>query len=105
MQQAQVIQIVSAQKKAAIIRRYYELQSSLSAIKSQLDEIKMEAIEALGEGAHTSGGATLTIKWVSRDIFDQATAKTLLTAGQLAQCVKPCEYYDVRVKCNPADSR
>lgn len=97
-QTAQIVSIVSAQKRTAIINRYAALQRELSLIKADLDQAKLEAIELLGEGVHETSIARVTINWVERPIFDQAKAKTLLTAGQLAQCVKSSAFYDVRVK-------
>lgn len=98
MTQSNVVSIVSVQRKTAIINRYAALASQLSALKAQLDQAKIEAIELLGEGTHETSSAKVTINWVARDVFDQAKAKSFLTAGQLAQCAKASTFYDVRVK-------
>lgn len=98
-QASNVVSIVSAQKRTAIISKYAALSSQMSALKKQLDAVKLEAIDLLGEGSHEAAGAKVTIQWVERSIFDQATAKSLLTPGQMAQCVRLNSFYDVRVKC------
>ena len=98
MAQAQVISIVSAQKRTHIINRFLDLSRQIAALKKEQETLKLSAIELLGEGQHKTKDAKLTIQWVSRPIFDQATAKSFLTAGQLAQCSRESAYFDVRIK-------
>lgn len=98
MTQSNVVSIVSVQRKTAIINRYAALTRELHLIKQALDQAKLEAIELLGEGTHETSNAKVTINWVERQVFDQAKAKSFLTAGQLAQCAKASTFYDVRVK-------
>ena len=96
---AQVLSIthVSAQRKTSIINRYAKLQLELSRIKTEIELLKCEAIEVLGAGAHETSNARVKIDWRERTVFDQAAAKSFLTAGQLAQCAKPSSFWDVRV--------
>jgi len=95
---AQIVQIVSAQKRTAIVNRYAELSAQLAAVKKQLEEVKVEAINILGAGEFATASAKLTINWVSRPYLDQAKAKSFLTPGQLAECVVPKSFFDIRVK-------
>jgi hypothetical protein len=98
MQNAQIVSIVSVQKRTAIINRYADLSSQMSTLKKALDAAKDEAIEALGEGEFETSDSKLTIAWVNRPIFDQTKAKGLLTPSQLAECIKTSSFYDVRAK-------
>ena len=96
MKTAQIVSIVSVQKRTSIINRYADLASQMSALKKVLDAAKDEAIEALGEGVFVTSDAQLTITKVDRPIFDQAKAKSFLTPAQLADCSKTSSFYDVR---------
>lgn len=98
MTQSNVVSIVSVQRKTAIINRYAALTRELHLIKQALDQAKLEAIELLGEGTHETSSAKVTINWVSRPYLDQAKAKSFLTPGQLAECVVPKSFFDIRVK-------
>lgn len=100
MKTAQIVSIVSAQKRTSIINRYADLASQMSALKKALDAAKEEAIEALGVGEFATADAKLTIQWVTRPIFDQAKAKSFLTLAQLDACQKTSEFYDVRARRN-----
>lgn len=98
MKTAQIVSIVSAQKRTSIINRYADLASQMSTLKKALDAAKEEAIEALGEGEFETSDAKLSIAWVDRPIFDQAKAKSILTPQQLNDCFKTSSFYDVRAK-------
>lgn len=89
---------VSNQKKVALINRYARLNSELAKLKQELELIKVEAIEILGEGTHETSSSKVTINWVQRPTLDQGKAKSFLTAAQLAECFKTSSFYDVRVK-------
>ena len=89
---------VSNQKKVALVNKFAALNSELSRIKGELELCKVEAIELLGEGEHTTSRAKVTINWTSRPVLDQGKAKSFLTAGQLAECIRTSSYFDVRVK-------
>lgn len=95
---AQIVSIVSTQKRTALINRYASLNTELARLKTELELCKAEAIDLLGEGDHTTSTAKVSIHWQERPILDQAKAKSFLTASQLAQCVKTSAFYDVRVK-------
>jgi hypothetical protein len=92
------IAAVSAQRKTSLINRYIAKQKELAALKADLEELKVEAIELLGEGDHTTTHGKVSIHWTERPILDQAKAKSLLTPAQLGQCFKTSSFYDVRVK-------
>ena len=98
MKTAQIVSIVSAQKRTSIINRYADLVVQMSALKKALDEAKDEAIEALGVGDFKTAYAELQINKVDRSILDQAKAKSFLTPLQLNSCYKDTTFYDVRVK-------
>lgn len=91
-------QHISAQRRTALINRYAALNSELGRIKTELELAKVEAIELLGEGEHTTTTAKVSIRWTERPILDQARAKSFLTASQLAQATKQSAFYDVRVR-------
>lgn len=91
-------QHISAQRRTALINRYAALNRELGKLKTELELCKAEAIDALGEGEHTTTTAKVTIHWTERPILDQAKAKSFLTASQLAQATKQSTFYDVRVK-------
>lgn len=97
---AQIVSLaqVTTQKRVALINKYARLQSELAALKADLELCKVEAIELLGEGTHSTNHAKVTINWTSRPVLDQGKAKAFLTAGQLSECIKTSSYYDVRVK-------
>jgi len=89
---------VSSQKRVSLINRYIAKQQELAALKAELESLKVEAIEILGEGDHQTTHGKVTIKWASRPVLDQAKAKSLLTPAQLSQCFKTSSFFDVRVK-------
>ncbi|WP_412478960.1 hypothetical protein [Azonexus sp. IMCC34839] len=97
MATAQIVAI-SSQKRTRIINRYLELAQQMAKLKTELEMLKVEAIELLGEGNHESNSARVSINWTSRTGLDTAKAKTFLTAAQQAECSKTTSYYDVRVK-------
>ena len=88
----------TSQKRTALITKYLNLSRELSLLKQELEACKVEAIELLGEGEHEIGIGKVTIKWTERPVLDQGKAKSFLTAGQLAECIKISSFYDVRVK-------
>ena len=89
---------VSSQKKVSLVNRYIAKQQELAALKAELELLKVEAIEILGEGDHQTTHGKVSIHWASRPILDQAKAKSLLTPAQLSQCFKTSSFLDVRVK-------
>ncbi len=89
---------ISNQKKVALINKYAALNSELAKLKTEVELAKVELIEALGEGAHETSRAKITINWTSRPVLDQGRAKSFLTAGQLTECIKTTSYFDVRCK-------
>jgi hypothetical protein len=97
---AQIVSLadVSSQKKTALINKYARLQSEMAALKTELELCKVEAIDLLGEGLHTTTSVQVSVKWTERPVLDQAKAKSFLTAGQMADCIKTSSFYDVRVK-------
>lgn len=88
---------VSNQKKVALVSRYLQLHQQLADLKQELEQIKVEAIEILGEGEFEITKGKVSIKWVSRPILDQGKAKSFLTPAQLEQCFRKSEFYDIRI--------
>ncbi|WP_415033381.1 hypothetical protein [Azonexus sp.] len=97
MATAQIVQI-STQKRTSIINRYLSLAQELARIKTEMEMLKVEAIEVLGEGTHETKTARVTINWLTRNSFDGTKAKTFLSPEQVAQCNKASSFFDVRVK-------
>lgn len=97
MATAQIVQL-SSQKKTAVINRYLALSQELARVKTELEMLKVEAIEITGEGIHETRSSRVTINWVERTSFDSSKAKTMLTGEQIAACNKKSTFYDVRVK-------
>lgn len=97
MATAQIVPL-STQKRTHLINRYLSLSQELARIKTEMEMLKVEAVEVLGEGTHDTKSARVSITWASRSTFDGAKAKTLLTADQVAACTKTTRFYDVRVK-------
>ena len=88
---------VSSQKKTAILSRYLAKYAELQKLKQELEELKVESIELLGEGQFETTKGKLTIKWVERDVLDQGRAKSFLTPAQLSSCFRKSSFYDVRI--------
>ena len=97
MATAQIVTL-STQKRTRIINRYLELSQQLAKIKTEMEMLKVEAIEVLGEGCHETKSAKVTVKWSSRATFDTAKAKTFLKPAQVAACQRSANFFDVRVK-------
>lgn len=97
MATAQIVTL-STQKRTRIINRYLELSQQLAKIKTEMEMLKVEAIEVLGEGCHETKSAKVTINWTSRATFDTAKAKTFLKPAQIAACQGSTSFFDVRVK-------
>ena len=98
MATAQIVTL-TAQKRTSVINRYLALSQQLAKIKTEMEMLKVEAVEVLGEGTHETKTGKVTITWTSRSAFDTAKAKTFLKPAQLAACQgKTASYYDVRVK-------
>lgn len=97
MATAQIVPL-STQKRTRIINRYLDLSQQLAKIKTEMEMLKVEAIEVLGEGVHETKSAKVTITWASRATFDSAKAKTFLNPAQIAACQGGTSFYDVRVK-------
>lgn len=97
MATAQIVQI-STQKRTSIINRYLSLAQELARVKTEMEMLKVEAIEVLGEGTHETKTARVTINWLTRNSFDGTKAKTFLSQEQVAQCNKASSFFDVRVK-------
>lgn len=97
MATAQIVPL-STQKRTRIINRYLDLSQQLAKIKTEMEMLKVEAIEVLGEGCHETKSAKVTINWTSRGTFDTAKVKTFLKPAQIAACQGSTSYYDVRVK-------
>ena len=97
MATAQIVTL-STQKRTRIINRYLELSQQLAKIKTEMEMLKVEAIEVLGEGTHETKTARVTINWLTRNSFDGTKAKTFLSPEQVAQCNKASSFFDVRVK-------
>lgn len=89
---------VSNQRKVSLINRYIAKQKELAQLKQDLELLKVEAVDILGEGDHSTSHGKVSIHWQERPILDQAKAKSFLTASQLASCFKTSSFYDVRVK-------
>lgn len=96
MATAQIVQL-SSQKRTRIINRYLELSQQLAKVKTEMEMLKVEAIELLGTGCHETKSAKVTINWTSRATFDATKAKTFLAPEQVAACQGSTSYYDVRV--------
>lgn len=88
---------VSSQKKVALINKYAAKQAELVALKTELEQLKVEAIELLGEGTHETSYAKVSIKWTERQVLDQTKAKGFLTPAQLSSCFKTSSFYDARI--------
>lgn len=88
---------VSAQKKVSLVSRYLAKYAELQKIKQELEFLKLESVELLGEGAFETTKGKLSIKWTERDVLDQGKAKSLLTPAQLATCFRKSAFYDVRI--------
>lgn len=98
MATAQIVAL-STQKRTSIINRYVTLSQQLAKLKTEMEMLKVEAVEVLGEGTHETKTGKVTITWTSRSAFDTAKAKTFLKPAQIAACQgKTASYYDVRVK-------
>jgi len=97
MATAQIVPI-STQKRTNIINRYLALSQELARIKTEMEMLKVEAVEVLGEGTHETRTARVTINWVTRNSFDGTKAKAFLSPEQLAMCNKASSFFDVRVK-------
>lgn len=97
MATAQIVPL-STQKRTRIINRYLDLSQQLAKIKTELEMLKVEAIEALGEGTHETSSARVSINWIERQQFDGAKARGFLNPSQVAECMKPITFFDVRVK-------
>lgn len=89
---------LSSQKRVSIINRYVTLSQQLAKLKTELEMLKVEAIDVLGEGTHETSTGKVTITWASRATFDTAKAKTFLKPAQIADCQGRTEYFDVRAK-------
>ena len=89
---------ISRQKEVAIINKYAQLQRELVALKTELEKAKVEVIELLGEGEHSTASAKITVKWIERNQLDQAKAKSFLPPAQLLAATGTVKFYDVRVK-------
>lgn len=88
---------VSSQRKVSLINRYAAKQAELIALKTELEQLKVEAVETLGEGTHETSYAKVTVKWTERQVLDQAKAKGFLTPAQLSSCFKTSSFYDARI--------
>lgn len=97
MATAQIVAL-SAQKRTRIINRYLELTQQLAKVKTELEMLKVEAIELMGEGQHETRSARVSINWIERSTFDGAKARSFLTAAQAAECMKKSAFFDVRAK-------
>ncbi len=97
MATAQIVTL-STQKRTSVINRYLALSQQMAKLKTEMEMLKVEAVELLGEGQHETGSARVTINWATRNSLDSAKAKTFLTAAQIAECTKASSFYDVRVK-------
>ncbi|MFT3960504.1 hypothetical protein [Propionivibrio sp.] len=97
MATAQIVSI-STQKRTHVINRYLALSQQMAKLKTEMEIIKVEAIELLGEGQHETTSARVTINRVTRCSLDAAKVKTFLTETQIAECNKSTCYLDVRVK-------
>lgn len=92
------VQNCTSQKRTALITKYLNLSRELSLLKQELELCKVETIELLGEGTHEISIGKVTVTWTERPVLDQAKAKSFLTAGQLAESIKVCKFYDIRCK-------
>lgn len=97
MATAQIVAL-SMQKRSRIINRYMDLSQQLAKIKTEMEILKVEAVDVLGEGVHETKSARVTITWASRTTFDSAKAKTFLKPAQVEACQRTANFYDVRVK-------
>lgn len=97
MATAQIVSL-SAQKRTSIINRYLVLSQQMAKLKTEMEMLKVETIELLGEGQHETSSARITINWATRNSLEAAKAKTFLTAAQIAECTKASSFYDVRIK-------
>lgn len=97
MATAQIVPL-SSQKRTRIINRYLALAQELAKVKTEMEMLKIEAIEILGTGTHETKTARVSINWIERATFDSTKAKAFLTADQSAACMKPVSFFDVRVK-------
>lgn len=97
MATAQIVTL-STQKRTSVINRYLALSQQMAKLKTEMEMLKVEAIELLGEGQHETSSARVTINWATRNTLETAKAKLFLTAAQIADCMKASSFYDVRVK-------
>lgn len=97
MATAQIVPL-SSQKRVSIINRYVTLSQQLAKLKTELEMLKVEAIDVLGEGAHETRTGKVTITWASRATFDTVKAKGFLKPAHIAACQGRTEYFDVRAK-------
>lgn len=97
MATAQIVTL-STHKRTRIINRYVSLSQQLAKLKTEMEMLKVEAIEVLGEGTHETKTGKVTITWTSRTTLDGAKAKSFLKPAQLAACQGKATFYDVRAK-------
>ncbi len=97
MATAQIVAL-STQKRTSIINRYVTLSQQLAKLKTEMEMLKVEAVDVLGEGTHETKTGKVTITWANRTTFDTTKAKTFLKPAQLAACQGKTSFYDVRVK-------
>lgn len=85
-------------------RQLANTADKLGAKKAELNQLKKEVefleqlLEEHGPGRYVGREYEVNVLWISSTVFDQAKAKGLLTAGQLADCVKPSKYWRCNVK-------
>lgn len=97
MATAQIVTL-TAQKRTSVINRYLALSQQLAKIKTEMEMLKVEAVEVLGEGTHETNSARVTINWSTRNSLEASKVKNYLSAPQIAECTKSTNFYDVRVK-------
>ena len=97
MATAQIV-VLSTQKRTSIINRYLAMSQQMAKLKTEMEMLKVEAIELLGEGQHETNSSRVTINWATRNSLEASKVKTVLTAAQIAECTRVSSFYDVRVK-------
>ena len=73
-------------------------RQELSALKDEVKFLEELLEDAVGPGRYVGKQYEANVLWITSSVFDQGKAKSLLTAGQLASCVKTNEFWRVNVR-------
>lgn len=82
----------------ATVDKLGNARKALAQLKEEVKFLEELLEESCGPGRLVGKQYEANVLWITSTVFDQSKAKSMLTAGQLAECAKPSEFWRVNVK-------